>query len=199
MSSLYDFPIKELKDKYNLEVMIETGTFEGKSINCALDAAIDTIISCDVQDYFERMPIRPEFTKDENVHLYIGRSMECLPNMLGEAGDKNCLIFLDAHCDPKLFREFKEDTDDGDPVPMFKELSLILEHRDVSKDVIIIDDIHLYVQEVVVQRYDGWATKLPPIEFQTVNEMKNAVLKKLPNHNLEIIKVHDAALLMTPK
>jgi hypothetical protein len=202
MSSLYDFQIRKLKDRYNLEVMIETGTFEGKSIQCVLKNGIDIVYSCDVQDFFERMEQKPDFIKSENVHFYIGRSMECLPDMLKEAGvDKNCLIFLDAHCDPRLFRGnlANVNTDDGDPVPMFSELSLILKHRDVTNDVLIIDDIHLYVQEVVAQRFDGWKTKLPPLEFQTVDEMKKAILKKLPNHNLEIIKVHDAAVLMTPK
>jgi hypothetical protein len=202
MSSLYDFPLQQWKEDYNLEVMIETGTFEGKSIECVLKNGIDIVHSCDVQDFFERMKKKPKFLTNENVHLYIGKSMKYLPIMLENVGiDTNCLIFLDAHCDPRLFRNnlADVDTDDTDPVPMFKELSLILKHRDVSNDVLIIDDIHLYVHEVEVQRFDGWKTKLPSIQFQTINEMKHVIYKKLPNHNLEIVKVHDAAVLMTPK
>jgi len=199
MSRLIDFPLRQYIDKWHLAQFIETGTFEGAGIKEVIDEGITNIFSCDVQDFFIKDPVK--FSESVNVNLYIGRSVDLLPKMLKDATDDPALIFLDAHCDPKLFRGFLKDidTDDGDPLPLLTEVKVLTENRDISNDVIIVDDLHLYVKEMAVQRFDGWKTKLPPIQFKTVKEYKAAINGFFPNHDAKVMRIHDVSLLLTPK
>lgn len=196
MSRIKDFPIEKYKEQFGIRIMIETGTFEGDSTRYALEHDIFPIYTCDVQKF------RMKPMDESKVHFYIGKSVKCLPIMLESAPkDQPALIYLDAHCDPKLFRTYLSDidTDDSDPVPLLEEIDVILKNRDVSRDVIIVDDMHLYVGDILGGgRLNGWSTPMPPKPFQTTKQMLRVFGTLFPNHSVNIFKTTEFTLEITP-
>jgi len=196
MSRLRYLYIDRYKVKYNLKAMIETGTHIGDGVLDALAAGYTPIFTCDVEGGFRKLR-----SFEDNVHQYIGRSTICLPEMLRDAGPDPALIFLDAHCDPYLFDGSLTNTDGGDPMPLLSELVLLHQFRDLSKDVIIIDDLHIYTDEY--RKGSGvrpeWNLLSPP--FSTAKEMgKIIVAKYIPDHTFRAVhEIHDPNMHFIPK
>lgn len=107
---------------------VETGTHLGHGVQYALDHGFEQVLSC------EFMPERHQhcmerFTSYDNVSLFLGTSLDSIPQMLEQIDAKAC-FWLDAH-------------DEGGGVPTFEELELIKSHP-IKDHTIIIDDIPVY-------------------------------------------------------
>lgn len=90
-----------------------------------------------------------EYFKDNtNVYMHLGNSHDELPKVLDELDEKPTVFFLDAHF-PDSYRdaynrEIIKDDPDYIKIPLEGELRIICQKRDVSKDIIVIDDIRIY-------------------------------------------------------
>jgi hypothetical protein len=88
------------------------------------------------------------FKDNDNVCMHLGASHDKLPETLEELDENPTLFFLDAHY-PDSYRdehnvEIIRDDPDYIKIPLEGELRIICQSRDVSKDIIVIDDIRIY-------------------------------------------------------
>lgn len=90
-----------------------------------------------------------EYFKDNrNVIMHHGNSHDELPKVLDELDQKPTLFFLDAHFPDSYRDEYNREVIKNDPdyikIPLEGELRIICQKRNVSKDIIVIDDIRIY-------------------------------------------------------
>lgn len=117
---------------------IETGTYMGDT--CVIASEIfENVYSIEIVEklYIECVK-RMRTERLGNVHLYLGDSVETIPEIIEEL-EGTTVWFLDAH-------QSGPDTGNNgvEWVPLMKELDLILSLKDVTGDLIIIDDVRLF-------------------------------------------------------
>ncbi len=87
--------IEALKRELPLEVLVETGTFEGDAIEIARPY-FQIVHSIELSpEYFELAKSR--FSQDSAVHLYLGDSGKMLASLRPKFAEKSALFWLDAH------------------------------------------------------------------------------------------------------
>jgi hypothetical protein len=125
------FLFRDFGVKLGCKYFVETGTHLGHGVQYALDHGFEYVLSCEfMQDRYQHCMDR--FAKNDNVNLYLGTSLECMPKMLESVNDKAC-FWLDAY-------------DEGGGVPTFEELQLIKDHP-IKNHTIVIDDIPVYFSD----------------------------------------------------
>lgn len=201
MSTLGGFPIAEYRERYGLSAVAETGTYLGASVISALLAGYELVVSCELEPKFvERASSRlDEAVPDwrSRARLFEGQSVSALPEMLRAIAGRAALFFLDAHVDPSLF--------DGAVAPrpavrqqsLLDELEVVITQRDVSRDVIIVDDLHLCTRERWVGDEQARIWRLPPPQFKTAV----ALAALFPLHVWRVVRsvaVPDPALVLLP-
>lgn len=138
----------QLFQKYSdhAKIFIETGTFTGDGIQCALDAGFEKVYSCDINsEYVENAR---EKYKDFDVTVENIESQDFLKKILPTINER-VVIFLDAHSMPYDMydqnRGFGPDTvkDGVAPCPLEKELSAIKDHP-IKDHIILIDDFQCF-------------------------------------------------------
>lgn len=146
----------------NSKIFIETGTFTGDGIKCALDAGFEKIYSCDInKDYVENA--RKKYS-DKNVIVENLESHEFLQKILSEINER-VVVFLDAHSMPYDMdnenRGFGEDTvkEGVGPCPLVKEIEIIKSHM-IKNHIILIDDF---------QCFNTWMFE--NLEFDDINDL----------------------------
>ena len=167
------------------KVFIETGTFTGDGIQCALDSGFERIYSCDINaEYVENA--RKKYA-DKNVVVENLESHEFLKKVLPEI-DERVVIFLDAHSMPYDMydeqRGFGEDTvkNGVGPCPLLNELEVIKKHP-IKNHIILIDDF---------QCFDTWM--FDGLEFDDVNDFVLSINTKYKSklfHNVLCYKTSD--------
>ena len=127
-------------------ILIETGTFTGDGIKCALNSGFEKVYSCDINSEF--IENAKNKYKDHNVQIENLESQEFLKKILPKITER-VVIFLDAHSMPfdtnKPDKGFGSDTliKGVEPCPLEKELAAIKEHS--NKDhIILIDDYQCF-------------------------------------------------------
>jgi hypothetical protein len=133
------------------DTFIETGTCYGDGTERAIIAGYPIIRTVEMQkDFYDSCEERfknykPELRRWCQVHLYLGKSSERLPEMLLASPD-NAVIFLDAHPAGKGTGGHDDLMKNGavseyhQNVILLNELNLIINHS--AEHIIIIDDQH---------------------------------------------------------
>lgn len=119
---------KEKKFRNKTEKYIETGSFEGYSIQLALDSGFSEIYSIELYESYYQYCV-DRFKNQPNVHLFCGDSPVELKKLLDSMPDTPFTFWLDAHT--------------SDTTPIIQELELVLS-RNVNGELIYIDDMRLY-------------------------------------------------------
>lgn len=110
---------------YKSDVFVETGTYQGGGVDCAILAQFSKIISIERNPAFLKGNL-DKFNKRENVELICGNTEKILYEIIAKI---NCRItfWLDAH-------------DIGGPYcPLLKEIEQIARHK-IKNHIILIDD-----------------------------------------------------------
>lgn len=130
--------------KYS-NTLIETGTHIGESVQAALSAGFEKVISVELYEKFYRKSSE-RFKNNPSVKLHFGRSTDLLPEMISGCPIPS-VFWLDAHpsgpgtaLHDELMSGDKEAEQDN---ILLKELTIILNH---GRHVVLIDD------------QQGWAT-----------------------------------------
>jgi len=150
------FLFRDFGVKLGCKYFVETGTHLGHGVQYALDHGFENVLSCEfMENRFNHCIER--FVNDDNVSLYLGTSLECIPKMLEVIDQKSC-FWLDAH-------------DEGGGVPTFEELELIKEHS-IKDHTIIIDDIPVYfsnkkqkLEELILSINSSYKIEYLPVYF----------------------------------
>ena len=137
--------VKNVLDFYNIDNFVETGTGAAEVVrsisNIKSDLNIHTIEI--IEEIFNKNKISHSYLTNVNWHL--GQSSEVMPEILPQL-EGNTLFWLDAHFPGADFglASYGDEEDLDKRLPLRSELEIIVEGRDVSNDVFVIDDLRVY-------------------------------------------------------
>ncbi len=121
--------VRFYKNKYNIHVLVETGTYEGEMVE-AFKREFREIFSIELNSLLVKSACE-RFSSFENVKIIEGDSTKELATLLKQLPSP-CLFWLDAHYSGgKTSRGEKE-------TPVLEEVELITKHS--NKNIILIDD-----------------------------------------------------------
>lgn len=121
-----------LKNKYNIDTVIETGTYKGNT-TVLFSSIFDHVYTIEVSDTYYK-EVSTKLAQYKNIKCIMGSSQTVLKRILPGLKEKRILFFLDAH-----WQSFW---------PLRHEIATIAKtHRDNS--VIIIDDIKVPGREEI--------------------------------------------------
>ena len=149
MGLLKQHKLTDYINKYNLKYYFETGTGKAECLEYALRYPFEEYWTVDIDEDLIEESFNKFKNMSKNINLLIGKSTEILDEYVPQIPKESpTLFYLDAHFPGADFqkctyeesiREHKKDA-----FPLEEEVDVILEKRDVSKDVFIIDDLVLY-------------------------------------------------------
>ena len=137
--------VKNVLDFYNIDNFVETGTGAAEVVrsisNIKSDLNIHTIEI--IEEIFNKNKISHSYLTNVNWHL--GQSSEVMPEILPQL-EGSTLFWLDAHFPGADFglASYGDEEDLDKRLPLRSELEIIVEKRDVSNDVFVIDDLRVY-------------------------------------------------------
>lgn len=136
--------IGELLTNYDLKNYVETGTGVGECMSHALKFNFSQLHSIEIFEDLYNQAVE-KFQPFTNCKIHLGNSFSVLPNILPTL-EGSTLFFLDAHFPGSDFgfNSYDAEKDYHTRLPLEKELEVIKNNKDVSKDVFIIDDLRIY-------------------------------------------------------
>lgn len=139
--------LKETLESFGIKNFVETGTGDGSSMNKVIDTEVLNKhygIELDTELFSNLMK---RYDGNENVIIFNGYSEDCMGAVLEELSDDPTLFWLDAHFPGADYGPagYGDEEDLNKRLPMEAELKIMKEKRDLSKDVIFMDDLRIYV------------------------------------------------------
>ena len=123
------------KEQYNLNIFIETGTFNGGTVESMMKYDFDKIYSIELDlNLFNKA--KKKFESYDHIEIIHGDSGKELRNIM-EKINKPSLFWLDAHYSGGITAKGEKDT------PIYEELNCIFDYDDFGH-VIIIDDARMF-------------------------------------------------------
>lgn len=146
MGDLKIHPLEIYSKDLSDYVFIETGTGMGEGLSYAKKYPFQRLHSIEyVTEIYNKVnPI----LSDYRTFIYNGSSESELPKILSTEYQSKVLFWLDAHFPGADFHlnDYNFMKDHPEHMPLSKELDLIKNCKDISKDIFIIDDLQLYEQ-----------------------------------------------------
>ena len=128
--------VKNLKKVLPLDFFVETGTFEGETIECVKDL-FSEIHSVELsEEYYNR--VKNRFQSNSDIHLYLDSSERFLKKIHPVLKEKSVLYWLDAH-----WCVADKTAGEKSQCPLLEEIKVIKSLNDES--VIVIDDARLFI------------------------------------------------------
>lgn len=161
--------IKEYAKKFNISILVETGTFMGDMVS-AMKQEFDTIISIELSNNLYKRAMK-RFSSISHIQIVRGDSAKVLPNILTSISEP-ALFWLDAHYSAGF-------TEKGDSeTPIKRELDYILKHP-ISNHVILIDDARCFTGQN---------------DYPSLVELKKIVETNRPHFDIQVkedmIRIH---------
>jgi FkbM family methyltransferase len=125
--------VLELRDKFRIRTLVETGTYRGESTQFAAQH-FEKVITLDIREDFQAQG-RERCRQFDNITYLIGDSRDLLPKIV-EQLEEPALFWLDAHSVAGMFGP-------EDDCPILEELDTI--NRSEFKHCILIDDLHCFI------------------------------------------------------
>lgn len=124
----------ELLKKYISIVFVETGSYDGRTIQQALDVGFQRVISVEIDTIYASI-CRQRFQEDHRVQVWEGDSLDLLWHMI-EGLNTTVTYWLDAHYQENHYGKVK--------APLLQELDIISRQPFIYQSVIMIDDRRLF-------------------------------------------------------
>lgn len=163
--------VKDYARRFNVRILIETGTFMGEMIDAVLNT-FSEIVSIEF-DPALALRAQKKFSKHSHVRILQGDSGKVLPEIMARINNP-CLFWLDAHYSGGVTAKSDLET------PIVRELSVLLEHPCLDH-VILIDD----AREFTGQN-----------NYPLLEEVRNLIAAKRPDWIMQvkddIIRIHKA-------
>lgn len=125
-----------LADLFDIDVLVETGTFKGDMIAATLDR-FDRIYSIEIDPRLANAAQARFHRASGKVTIVVGDSGRMLPAIIGKLPDR-ALFWLDGHYSGQ--HAGRGDTD----TPVLAEIEAIAKNRGGRGDVIVVDDARLF-------------------------------------------------------
>jgi hypothetical protein len=152
MGELQIFDVSGFKNKFNLEVFVETGTGNGHSLKHVLDVTKYNKF----KKYFSIEIFKPLYEEclqtfsgytDYDISILNQSSYDGLIDILTQIPkEQNIFFWLDAHFPGADFKftSYGNEKEKELRIPLEEEIKLIKKHRPLGNDFIIIDDLRIY-------------------------------------------------------
>jgi hypothetical protein len=144
--------LKEMCEKFNIKNYVETGVGTGNSMNYVLQIeCIENAFGIELDDRLCKT--YKDLFKDKPVKIFKGYSHLQMPKLLKKLDENPTLFWLDAHFPGgDYFGEgYGNEADPVKRIPMEEELRIISQNRDISNDIIFMDDLRIYVDREFAQ------------------------------------------------
>lgn len=122
------------KYRSNAEIFIETGSYEGKTIEKALEVKFKKIYSIELASYYYEY-CKQKFETNIEVEMILGDSVDKLSELLSNINEP-CLFWLDSHY------SFGKTAMGSEYCPLYRELEVIGKHH-IKNHTILVDDVRL--------------------------------------------------------
>lgn len=147
MGALAHFDLPALIAKYGVLHFVETGTGKGEGLAHAVRFRFSTLRSCDILSVLADS-VAVIFRSDHRVMVQAQESASFLHDvcvLIPE--DEPILFWLDAHFPGADYgmHDYGYATDDARRLPLLTELAMIIENRPAGKDVVLVDDLRIWV------------------------------------------------------
>jgi hypothetical protein len=139
-------PVKlnELCNKFNIKNYAETGVGRGDSLRKMFSlGCIERFYGIEVDERLYNS--YAQMFSNYPVDFFYGYSHEVMSDLVKKLNDSPTLFWLDAHFPGCYFSEGFDEPDLVKRLPLEQELSIISDGRNISNDVIIMDDLRMYV------------------------------------------------------
>ena len=137
--------VKNVLDFYDIKNFVETGTGIAEVVRAVhdVDSSLNIHTIEVVPEIYDQNKIKFSYLTSVNWHL--GQSAEVLGEVVPTL-EGNTLFWMDAHFPGADFglSSYGDEKDMDKRLPLKKELETIVAGRDVSNDVIVIDDLRIY-------------------------------------------------------
>lgn len=120
----------ELRDKFNIKTLVETGTYQGESTSWASEN-FQNVITIDIMEEFQNQA-KERCADRKNILFLLADTRVALPEVVKALPDEPTIFWLDAHNASGLFGR------PGDDCPILEELDTVLSEG--KGDFILIDD-----------------------------------------------------------
>ena len=153
--------VKEYANRYNIKIMVETGTYRGDMI-FAVEDIFDKMYSIELDDMLY-MDATKRFEKYRNIKIIKGDSSEVLPNVL-ENINESCLFWLDGHYMPSIGTKGEKET------PIIEEIEHISSHP-IKNHVLLVDDARHFIGKD---------------SYPSMKEFRDIVSVRFPKHSFTV-------------
>lgn len=204
MGAITTFNLNDYITEYGCNIYVETGTGVADCLSHAIKYPFTKFYSVELdEDLANEAKIK---IPQENVEIINDYSTNMLkkivPNLPKEVP---ILFFLDAHFPGADFhkityeesiRKYKEES-----LPLEKEVEILIGNRDISNDVVIIDDWFLYQPELKYEAHNtvNWAYKPLQNELGLMTDGHSIIKKFELTHDHTVDSRHQGYLILTPK
>lgn len=124
----------EVLKKYVSPLFVETGSYDGRTIQQALDVGFARVISVEIDPIYASI-CRQRFQEDHRVQVWEGDSLDLLWDMIKDLNEP-ITYWLDAHCQEDHYGKIK--------APLLYELDIISNQPLLQESIIMIDDRRLF-------------------------------------------------------
>lgn len=197
MGYLKHFDLNNIKQHTNIDVFVETGTYVGDSLSYALSCHFNELYSIELLEKYYKLCVS-KFKSYRNVNLLHSNSVDGLRIVLQKIQNKKTLFWLDAHLPDfydSVFTTNNYLNDNTLYIPLKEELKLIVQHKNISGDIILIDDLRIY--ETGNYRSGNWDGLLKHKEYTEGITFVYDLLSS--THNINKLYEHEGYVTCIPK
>jgi hypothetical protein len=205
MGTLRYFDLEKLKNKYNCDFLVETGTFKGDSVKYASSFSFKKIFSIEI---YPKLALEcHELFKDVANIQILNTSSTIGLELVSQELDGNCIFWLDAHFPGSDVGDtsYAEEQDDKINVPLIEELKIISQRENKYQDVILIDDLRLFEEvppEAGVRSFDEHMVVIGQPEVKRTDvinfNLANTIQKLFPQKTVTKQWFHEGYLVLLP-
>ena len=199
MGTIARFDLSGLARRYGVVHFVETGAGAGDSLAHAaavVDPPFETLTSCEVEPSLAAN-VAAKFADDGRVAVWAYASDKLLPLVCG-AYREPILFWLDAHFPGADYglKAYDAEADETVRLPLERELALIAKLRPEGHDVVICDDLRIYMDGPF--QHHNLPPDLRPLcpaerSVQFAYDIMGAT------HDIRPLFEHEGYLMMTPK
>jgi len=139
--------LEQMLKNFGIKNFVETGTGDGSSMDkVLLTEIVDNAYGIELDDELYAN-LEKAYDGIDYMHLYKGYSEDEMANVMDDIDDEPALFWLDAHFPGADYGPagYGAEEDVNKRLPMEAELRVMKEKRDLSKDIIFMDDLRIYV------------------------------------------------------
>ena len=139
--------LKQMLQEFQISNFVESGTGDGSSMDkVLLTEVVDNSYGVELDDELYSN-LEKKYKGLDYVHLYKGYTEDRFDEVLSKLDGSPTLWWLDAHFPGAYYGDagYGAEEDIDKRLPMEKELKIMVQNRDLSNDIIFMDDLRVYV------------------------------------------------------